>query len=45
VRGPDARRVRWRAVGNRLLTFPLAAIAVLTFIACLRYKPDGGGAT
>jgi cytochrome c oxidase assembly protein subunit 15 len=27
--------------GNRLLTFPLAAIAGLTFIACLRYKPDG----
>ena len=27
--------------GNRLLTFPLAAIAALTFIACLRYKPDG----
>jgi heme A synthase len=26
--------------GNRLLTFPLAAIAVLTFIACLHYKPD-----
>ena len=27
--------------GNRLLTFPLAAIAALTFIDCLRYKPDG----
>ena len=27
--------------GNRLLTFPLAAIAALTFIACLRYKPGG----
>jgi cytochrome c oxidase assembly protein subunit 15 len=25
--------------GNRLLTFPLAAIAALTFIACLCYKP------
>ncbi len=25
--------------GNRLLTFPLAAIAALTFIVCLRYKP------
>jgi cytochrome c oxidase assembly protein subunit 15 len=27
--------------GNRLLTFPLAAIAALTFIACLCYKPGG----
>jgi len=27
--------------GNRLLTFPLAAIAALTFIACLRYQPSG----
>ena len=27
--------------GNRLLTLPLAAIAALTFIACLRYKPGG----
>jgi len=26
---------------NRLLTFPLAAIVALTFIACLRYRPDG----
>ena len=26
---------------NRLLTFPLAAIAALTFIACLCYKPGG----
>jgi cytochrome c oxidase assembly protein subunit 15 len=26
---------------NRLLTFPLVAIAALTFIACLCYKPDG----
>jgi len=27
--------------GNRLLTFPLAAIATLTFIAYLRYRPGG----
>ena len=27
--------------GNRLLTFPLVAIAALTFIACLCYKPNG----
>ena len=27
--------------GNRLLTFPLAMIAVLAFIACLRYRPGG----
>jgi heme a synthase len=27
--------------GNRLLTFPLTAIAGLTFIACLRYRPGG----
>lgn len=27
--------------GNRLLTFPLAVIAALTFIACLRYQPGG----
>jgi len=27
--------------GNRLLTFPLAAIAGLVFIACLCYKPEG----
>ena len=27
--------------GNRLLTFPLVAIAALTFVACLRYKPVG----
>jgi cytochrome oxidase assembly protein len=27
--------------GNRLLTFPLAAIAALTFIAYLRYRPGG----
>ena len=32
--------------GNRLLTFPLVAIAVLTFVACLRCKPStSGGAT
>jgi len=24
-----------------VLTFPLAVIAALTFIACLRYHPDG----
>jgi heme a synthase len=29
------------AFGNRLLNFPLVAIAVLTFIACLSYRPDG----
>jgi cytochrome c oxidase assembly protein subunit 15 len=27
--------------GNRLLTFPLATIAALTFIACLCYRPGG----
>lgn len=27
--------------GNRLLTFPLAAIAALTFAACLCYQPGG----
>ncbi len=27
--------------GNRLLNFPLAAIAGLAFIACLCYRPDG----
>jgi len=27
--------------GNRLLSFPLATIVALTFIACLRYKPGG----
>ncbi|HEU5416432.1 MAG TPA: COX15/CtaA family protein [Streptosporangiaceae bacterium] len=27
--------------GNRLLTFPLAVIAALTFIACLRYQQGG----
>jgi heme a synthase len=27
--------------GNRLLTFPLATIAGLTFIACLSYRPGG----
>ena len=27
--------------GNRLLTFPLATIATLTFIACLCYRPGG----
>jgi cytochrome c oxidase assembly protein subunit 15 len=32
--------------GNRLLTFPLAVIAVLAFIASLRYRPSAeGGAT
>ncbi len=30
--------------GNRLLTFPLVAIAALTFIACLCYMPDGQAA-
>jgi heme a synthase len=29
------------AFGNRLLNFPLVAIAGLTFIACLSYRPDG----
>lgn len=27
--------------GNRLITFPLAVIAALTFIACLCYRPGG----
>jgi heme a synthase len=27
--------------GNRMLTYPLVIIAGLTFIACLRYRPDG----
>ena len=31
----------WIEFGNRLLNFPLVAIAGLTFIACLCYKPDG----
>jgi heme a synthase len=31
----------WIEFGNRLLNFPLAAIAGLAFIACLCYKPDG----
>jgi heme a synthase len=29
------------AFGNRLLNFPMVAIAVLTFIACLSYRPGG----
>ena len=31
----------WIEFGNRLLNFPLAAIAGLAFIACLCYKPGG----
>ena len=31
----------WIEFGNRLLNFPLVVIAGLTFIACLRYRPDG----
>lgn len=31
----------WIEFGNRLLNFPLVVIAALTFIACLRYRPDG----
>jgi threonine/homoserine efflux transporter RhtA/heme A synthase len=31
----------WIEFGNRLLNFPLVAIAGLTFIACLCYKPGG----
>lgn len=31
----------WIEFGNRLLNFPLVAIAGLTFIACVRYKPGG----
>lgn len=31
----------WIEFGNRLLNFPLVAIAGLAFIACLCYKPDG----
>jgi heme a synthase len=31
----------WIEFSNRLLNFPLVAIAGLTFIACLCYKPDG----
>ena len=36
----------WIEFGNRLLNFPLVAIAALVFIAALRYRPDGapGGA-
>ena len=31
----------WIEFGNRLLNFPLVVIAGLTFIACVRYRPDG----
>ncbi len=31
----------WIEFGNRLLNFPLVAIAALVFIACWRYRPDG----
>ncbi|MBO0805253.1 MAG: heme A synthase [Nocardiopsaceae bacterium] len=31
----------WIEFGNRLLNFPLAAIAGCAFIACLMYSPDG----
>jgi heme a synthase len=31
----------WIEFGNRLLNFPLVAIAGLAFIVCLRYRPDG----
>jgi threonine/homoserine efflux transporter RhtA len=31
----------WIEFGNRLLNFPLVAIAGLTFIACVLYKPGG----
>jgi len=34
----------WIEFGNRLLNFPLVAIAGLTFIACLRYYQRGGRA-
>jgi cytochrome c oxidase assembly protein subunit 15 len=31
----------WIEFGNRLLNFPLVAIAALAFIACWRYRPGG----
>ena len=31
----------WIEFGNRLLNVPLVVIAGLTFIACVRYRPDG----
>ena len=31
----------WIEFGNRLLNFPLVAIAALAFIACWQYRPDG----
>jgi heme a synthase len=31
----------WIEFGNRLLTFPLAVIAALVFVAAWRYRPDG----
>jgi cytochrome c oxidase assembly protein subunit 15 len=31
----------WIEFGNRLLNFPLVAIAALTFIACLMYRENG----
>ena len=31
----------WIEFGNRLLNFPLVAIAGLAFIVCLRYRPEG----
>jgi heme a synthase len=31
----------WIEFGNRLLNFPLVAIAGLAFIVCLRYRPGG----